>query len=189
MSSDTRDHDGMIDDDSTRPAEKATVPPPHSLFDDEVYGDDEATVMARIPDELIAESQRAEEVQGGGLKQMFSREGAHAPRPRRRPRRSRWATRRLPTRPRATRSSTCSSTTRATRSARPRGRPPLTMGETPKTPGGARDATAEARRGRQPPGRGGDAEAPAPHARGPAAPSVRHPAAAHALGRGGHGGR
>ncbi len=36
--------------------------------------------MARIPDELIAESQRAEE--GGGLKQMFSREGGkNAPPP------------------------------------------------------------------------------------------------------------
>ncbi len=34
--------------------------------------------MAHIPDELIAESQRAEESKGG-LKQMFSREGAHAP--------------------------------------------------------------------------------------------------------------
>jgi tetratricopeptide (TPR) repeat protein len=71
----------MNDDDATRPAEKATVPPPANLFDDEEYGDDEATVMARIPDELLAESQRAEEMQGGGLKQMFSREGAHAPPP------------------------------------------------------------------------------------------------------------
>ena len=64
MSSDTRDHDDMNDDDATRPAEKATVPPPGDLFADEDYGDDEATVMARIPDELIAESQRAEDVGG-----------------------------------------------------------------------------------------------------------------------------
>ena len=72
----------MMDDDATRPAEKATVPPPSSLFDDDEYGEDEATVMARIPDELLAESQRAEEARGGGgLKQMFSREGAHAPPP------------------------------------------------------------------------------------------------------------
>ena len=79
MSSDTRDHDDMNDDDATRPAEKATVPPPADLYDGEDYGDDEATVMARIPDELIAESQRAEEIHGGGLKQMFSRDGGHAP--------------------------------------------------------------------------------------------------------------
>jgi len=78
VSSDTHDpHD--MNDDATRPAEKATVPPPGGLLEED-YGDDEATVMARIPDELIAESQRAEESKGG-LKQMFSREGAHAPPP------------------------------------------------------------------------------------------------------------
>jgi cellulose synthase operon protein C len=83
VSTETRDDD-MMDDDATRPAEKATVPPPNDIFSDPEYGvdDEEATVLARIPDELLAESQRAPESKApGGLKQMFSREGAHAPPP------------------------------------------------------------------------------------------------------------
>ena len=39
MSSDTRDHDDM-NEDATRPGEKATVPPPADLYDGEEYGDD-----------------------------------------------------------------------------------------------------------------------------------------------------
>jgi lipopolysaccharide biosynthesis regulator YciM len=66
----------MKDDDATRPAEKATVPPPPDVYDDDDPDGDEATVMARIPDELLAEA-RSEK---GGLKQMFG--GApHAPTP------------------------------------------------------------------------------------------------------------
>ncbi len=87
-------NDDMKDDDATRPAEKSTIPPAAGahgdIFNDPEYGvdDDEATVLARVPDELLAESQRRPErvghaPAGGGLKQMFSREApAHAPPPR-----------------------------------------------------------------------------------------------------------
>lgn len=83
MSSDTRSDDGEMNDDPTRPGDKATVPPPpdqENLYDDE--DGEEATVLARIPDELLAKSGKAEEPQAG-LKQMFSREGGppSAPRP------------------------------------------------------------------------------------------------------------
>src|SRR5262249_54552728 len=69
-----------IDDpDATRPAQKSTVPPPAAadpMYDMDSEGD-EATVMAKIPEALLAESLRTDDEPKGGLKQMFSRE--HAP--------------------------------------------------------------------------------------------------------------
>jgi lipopolysaccharide biosynthesis regulator YciM len=69
--------DDIMSDDATRPAEKATIPPPQDLYEDDPEGE-EATVLARIPDELLAESVRSPDTKGG-LKQMFSRESAPAP--------------------------------------------------------------------------------------------------------------
>jgi lipopolysaccharide biosynthesis regulator YciM len=71
------DNGDMKDDDATRPADKATVPPPREYedFDDEA---EEATVLARIPDELLAESRRGDEAKAG-LKQMLSHGGAPPP--------------------------------------------------------------------------------------------------------------
>ena len=75
----------FVDPEATRPAQKATIPPPedHDLYESD-YESDEATVMARIPDELLAEAHRQkEEPTKGGLRQMFSRDAgpARAPSP------------------------------------------------------------------------------------------------------------
>jgi tetratricopeptide (TPR) repeat protein len=79
VSSDTRSEDGdMNDDDATRPADKSSLPPPDVYLDDDPDGE-EATVMARVPDELLAEARTGEA--RGGLKQMFAREVPHAPPP------------------------------------------------------------------------------------------------------------
>lgn len=84
MSSDTRSNDGDMndDDDATRPTEKATVPPPPDVYGDEDPEGEEATVLARIPDELLASARSGTEDQRAGLNQMFSREsGSHPPAP------------------------------------------------------------------------------------------------------------
>ena len=70
----------FVDPEATRPAQKATIPPPedHDLYESD-YESDEATVMARIPDELLAEAHRQkEEPTKGGLRQMFSRDAGPA---------------------------------------------------------------------------------------------------------------
>ncbi|APR83363.1 Exonuclease SbcC [Minicystis rosea] len=64
-----------MDDDAKRPVEKATVPPPPDAYDDDPYGE-EQTVLAKIPDELLAEARSGKKK--AGLEQMFGREGAPA---------------------------------------------------------------------------------------------------------------
>ena len=70
-------------DEGTPSQEKITVPPP-AMYGAAVSDDDveEATLLAKIPDELI-QSIRAEEGERageGGLKQLFSREPVPVPR-------------------------------------------------------------------------------------------------------------
>jgi cellulose synthase operon protein C len=87
VSSDKVSDKDMHDDDATKPAEPSTVrandggsapkPPPNDLYDIDPDGD-EATVLAHIPDELIAGSIREDEPKGG-LKQMFGRDPVHPP--------------------------------------------------------------------------------------------------------------
>ncbi|MFS8068081.1 MAG: hypothetical protein ACMG6S_17140, partial [Byssovorax sp.] len=81
MSSNDTRHDGSedqpLDPEATRPAKPITVPWPEEIGLDEEG--DEATVMARVPDELLADSNRPkEEPTKGGLRQMFPREPAPA---------------------------------------------------------------------------------------------------------------
>lgn len=78
MSSSDSQHEGSeghpVDPEATRPAQPATVPPPADLDMDDSESE-EATVMARIPDELLAESLRQRDgTTKGGLRQMFARE-------------------------------------------------------------------------------------------------------------------
>ncbi len=75
MSTDKHDED-FVDPDATKPAQKSTIPPPGDLYDDFDPDGEEATVMAQIPEALLAESLRSDEDEAGGLKQLFGREGA-----------------------------------------------------------------------------------------------------------------
>ena len=80
-SSDTR-HDGseeeeLIDPEATRPSRPVTLPMPDDIEIAEPDEEgEEATVMARIPEQLVAESK--EVPTKGGLRQMFPREPAPA---------------------------------------------------------------------------------------------------------------
>lgn len=75
MSTMGRDNEAA-DDDVTGPVEKPTQVAMPRLDDGDEDG--EATVMARIPDALLAESSRVDEPQAG-LKQMFGRQSATPP--------------------------------------------------------------------------------------------------------------
>ncbi len=69
-----------LDPEATRPAKPITIPMPDDieLAEPDEEGD-EATVMARIPDALLADANRPkEEPTKGGLRQMFPREPAPA---------------------------------------------------------------------------------------------------------------
>lgn len=68
----------MNDDDATRPADKSSLPPPVDPMEDDPDGE-EATVMARVPEELLAEARSTEQGRRGGLQQMFGREAAPPP--------------------------------------------------------------------------------------------------------------
>ena len=70
----------MNEDDATRPADKSTVPPPDVYADDDPEGE-EATVMARVPEELLASARNSERQSRAGLKQMFGRDSAPAHEP------------------------------------------------------------------------------------------------------------
>ncbi len=80
-SSDTR-HDGseeeeLLDPEATRPSRPVTLPMPDDIEIAEPDEEgEEATVMARIPEQLVAESK--EVPTKGGLRQMFPREPAPA---------------------------------------------------------------------------------------------------------------
>jgi hypothetical protein len=66
--------------------EKETVPPPPDVEVEEEEAPQERTVLARVPEDLIAELQRREEPESnpsgppsaeGGLRQMFARNPMH----------------------------------------------------------------------------------------------------------------
>jgi tetratricopeptide (TPR) repeat protein len=78
VSSSDSKHEGSegdpVDPEATRPAQRTTVPPPEDLDMDDAESE-EATVMAKIPDELLAESLRhRDDATKGGLRQMFARD-------------------------------------------------------------------------------------------------------------------
>ena len=72
-------HGHLTEDEVTGSVQAADLLASQAPFDE--FGDAEATVMAPIPEELLAESGRPPSVRPAGLRQMFSRETSPASRP------------------------------------------------------------------------------------------------------------